>query len=299
MPFDVLIQQICNGLVLGCVYALVSIGYTITYGIIRLINFAHNSIFMLSMYFAIVFVTMLALPWWLGFIIVIALTAIMGVLTEKLAYHRLRNRGAPTSTIKIAALGVSYLIDNVVIVIFSGRPKQFPTVDLLTDVFEVGPVRLQRPAVIVPLVVLILLVGLTWFLNHTKPGLAMRAVSRDMEAARLMGIDVDRTIAFSFAIGSGLAAIGAILWGQRYTSVIPTVGSMPGMKSFIAAVIGGIGNIDGAVIGGMLIGMIEVMVVAFFPALSSYRDVFSFCLLLIVLLIKPTGIIGEKVADKA
>ncbi len=299
MPFDVLIQQICNGLVLGCIYALVSIGYTITYGIIRLINFAHNSIFMLSMYFAIVTMSMLLIPWWAAFIIIIALTALMGVLTEKLAYHRLRNRGAPTSTIKIAALGVSYLIDNVIIVIFSGRPKQFPGVEMLTKVFEIGPVRLQRTAIIVPVVVIILLFGLMYILNKTKPGLAMRAVSRDMEAARLMGIDVDKTIAYSFAIGSGLAAVGAIFWGLRYPSVTPSVGSMPGMKSFIAAVIGGIGNIDGAVIGGMLIGMIEVMVVAFFPQLSSYRDVFSFCLLLIVLLVKPTGIIGEKVADKA
>ncbi|MBR3005884.1 MAG: branched-chain amino acid ABC transporter permease [Erysipelotrichaceae bacterium] len=299
MPFDVLVQQICNGLVLGCIYALVSIGYTITYGIIRLINFAHNSIFMLSMYFALVTMTMLKIPWYFAFVIIIGLTALMGVATEKLAYHRLRNRGAPTSTIKIAALGVSYLIDNVITVVFSGRPKQFPDVPLMTAVFEIGPVRLQRTAIIVPVVVAILLFGLMFILNKTKPGLAMRAVSRDMEAARLMGIDVDKTIAYSFAIGSGLAAVGAIFWGLRYPSITPSVGSMPGMKSFIAAVIGGIGNIDGAVIGGMLIGMIEVMVIAFFPKLSSYRDVFSFCLLLIVLLVKPTGIIGEKVADKA
>ncbi len=299
MPFDVLIQQLCNGLVLGCIYALVSIGYTITYGIIRLINFAHNSIFMLSMYFALVSMSMWLLPWWLAFVLIIAATALMGVLTEKLAYHRLRNRGDPTSTIKIAALGVSYLIDNVITVIFSGRPKQFPNVPFLTSVFEIGPVRLQRTAIVVPLVVIVLLFGLMFILNRTKPGLAMRAVSRDMEAARLMGIDVDKTIAYSFAIGSGLAAVGAIFWGLRYPSITPSVGSMPGMKSFIAAVIGGIGNIDGAVIGGMLIGMIEVMVIAFFPQLSSYRDVFSFCLLLIVLLVKPTGIIGEKVADKA
>lgn len=298
MTFDTFVQQFANGISLGCIYALVAIGYTITYGIIRLINFAHNSIFMLSMYLSIVLVLWLSVPWYIGFPIVIVLTAGAGMLTERCAYHRLRNRKAPSTTIKIAALGISYLIDNLVTVVFSGRPRLFPEIPLFTDVVTIGPVRLQRLSLIIPVMVALLLAVLTFILKKTKPGFAMRAISRDMDAAKLMGVDVDRTISFSFALGSGLAAVGAIMWGMRYPSVIPSVGSMPGMKSFIAAVLGGIGNVDGAVVGGLLIGMIEVMLVAFFPQLSSYRDAFSFCLLLIILMVKPTGIIGEKVADK-
>lgn len=298
MTFDVLVQQIANGIVLGSIYALVAIGYTITYGIIRLVNFAHNSIFMLSMYIAFVLINMLHVPWYISFVLVVLFTAFVGAATERVAYHRLRNRGAPGSSMKIAAIGVSYLIENLITVVFSGRPRQFPQVELFTKTIQIGTIRLQRLALIVPVVVFILLIALLFVLNKTKSGLAMRAVSRDAVAARLMGVDVNKTIAFSFALGSGLAAVGAIIWGLRYPTIAPSIGSMPGMKSFIAAVIGGIGNVDGAVVGGFLLGIVEVMLVAFFPALTSYRDALSFAFLVIVLLIKPTGIIGEKIADK-
>ena len=298
MSLDVFLQQVCNGITLGSVYALVAIGYTMVYGIMRLINFAHGSLFMMSMYFAFYAIGFFVVPWYIAFPLVAVLTAVMGMATERIAYYPLRRSGSPPTSILISAVGVSYFIENFATVLFTGRQKLFPSIPFFTDIITLGNVRLQRMSIVVPILTFVLLVILMFLLEKSKPGMAMRAVSRDADAAQLMGIDVNRTISLTFGIGSALAAVGAMVWGLKYPQIAPTIGAMPGMKCFVSAVIGGIGNVKGAVIGGLLLGFVEVMIVAFFPALTSYRDAFAFCFLIVVLLVKPTGIIGEKIADK-
>ncbi len=295
---DVFLQQLINGLTLGSLFALVAIGYTMVYGILRLINFAHGDIFMMAMYIAFFSISIFNVPWYISFVLVIILTAVLGMATEKAAYSPLRKQGAPKISLLISSIGASYLMENLATVIFSGRPKSFPQIPLFTDMIEVGGLHIQKLAIMVPIITVLLLMGLLWLINHTKTGMAMRAVSKDVETAELMGINVNKIITVTFGIGSALAAVGAIMWGMKYLQIKPDVGVMPGMKCFIAAVIGGIGNIKGAVVGGVLLGLTEVLIVAFIPSLTSYRDAFSFILLIIILLIRPNGLIGEKIAEK-
>ena len=295
---DVLAQQLCNGLLLGSLFALVAVGYTMVYGILRLINFAHCDIFMMAMYIAFFTVADDYRMWGLSFILVIIATAALGVLLEKSAYAPLRRQNAPKLSMLISAIGASYFLENLATVLFTGRPKTFPQIPFFVDMMQIGPVRLQRLAIIVPIVTIVLMVVLVLLINKTKSGMAMRAVSKDLETAKLMGINVNATISFTFAIGSAIAAVGAILWGLKYPQISPLVGVMPGLKCFIAAVIGGIGNVKGAVIGGVLLGFIEVMAVTFCPSISAYKDIFSFVLLIVILLFRPNGIIGEKLAEK-
>ena len=198
----------------------------------------------------------------------------------------------------ISAIGASFLLENLAIVIFGGRPKAFPALELFTKVIKLGTVSIQRLTFFIPIMTLILLFVLLYLINHTKSGMAMRAVSKDFETSRLMGIDVNRTISFTFGIGSMLAAVGGIMWGMKFPQIQPLMGVMPGIKCFIAAVIGGIGNIHGAVIGGFILGLVEILLIAFLPDLTGYRDAFAFILLIIVLLFRPTGIMGEKIAEK-
>lgn len=291
------LQQLCNGLLLGSLFALVAVGYTMVYGILRLINFAHCDIFMMAMYFAFFTLTVIQ-AWWLAFLFVIIMTAVLGMLTEKVAYSTLRRQDAPKISMLISAIGASYFLENFATVLFTAKPKTFPQIPLFTNMIQLGPVRLQRLAIVVPVVTFIFVALLLLLINKTKSGMAMRAVSKDLETAKLMGINVNGTISFTFAVGSAIAAVGAILWGLKYPQISPLVGVMPGLKCFIAAVIGGIGNVKGAVIGGVLLGFIEVMAVTFFPSMSAYKDIFSFVLLIIILLFRPNGLIGEKIADK-
>jgi len=289
-------QQIMNGLTVGSLYALIAIGYTMVYGILRLINFAHGDIFMMSMYFAFFGITVFRVPWYVALLLVVAATAILGVVIERSAYRPLRK--APRISLLISSIGVSYLMVNLATVVFTGVPRQFPSVAIFQDVFTIGEVRLQWLSVWVPLITVLLVTLLLLLVQKTKTGMAMRAVSKDMETAMLMGVHINRTISITFGIGSSLAAVGAVLWGLKYPQIQPYVGVMPGLKCFIAAVIGGIGNIRGAVIGGLLLGMMEILLVYFLPALSGYRDAFAFVALIAILLLKPTGLIGEKVAEK-
>ncbi len=298
MSFPIFLQQVINGLTVGSLFALVAIGYTLVYGIIRLINFAHGDVFMMAMYFGFFAIQTLSLPWFTAILFTVAATGIMGMLIERFAYRPLRNQGAPSTTLMISAIGISYLLENLATVLFSGKQKLFPRINFFTTVLKIGSVSFQRMAVIVPIVTAILLLALIFFINKTKPGMAMRAISMDTDAANLMGIDVNQIIVMTFGIGSALAAVGAVFWGTKYLSVYPLSGSLPGMKCFICAVVGGIGNIGGAVLGGFLLGMTETMVVAFFPTLTSYKDAISFIFLIVILLIKPTGIISEKVVKK-
>ncbi len=298
MTMDIFLQQLVNGLTLGSLFALVAIGYTMVYGILRLINFAHGDIFMVAMYIAFFSISIFNVPWYISFVIVIVSTALLGMVTEKVAYKPLRKQSAPGISLLISSIGASYLMENLATVLFTGRPKNFPQIPFFTDMITLGNIRIQRLALMVPIITIVLLVALLYLVNHTKTGMAMRAVSKDVETAELMGVSVNKIVAITFGIGSALAAVGAIMWGMKYLNIKPDIGVMPGMKCFIAAVIGGIGNIKGAVVGGLLLGISEVLIVAFIPSLTGYRDAFSFILLIVILLVRPNGIIGEKIAEK-
>ncbi len=296
MDFPTFMQQVVNSLSLGSLYALLAIGYTMVYGILRLINFAHGDVFMLGAYFAFYAVAVFTVPWYLAFPIAIIFTILFGVVLERFAYRPLRN--SPRIAIMISAIGASYLIENLGVMIFGGRPKAFPTIDLFDSMISIGSLRIAGVSVTILVVTLVVLFVLFYMINKTKTGMAMRAVSKDYEAARLMGIDVNTIITITFGIGSGLAAVGAILWSMKYPQLTPYVGLMPGLKCFIAAVIGGIGDVRGAVIGGLILGFGEIMLVAFIPDMSGYRDAFAFVVLIFVLLVKPSGLMGKSTIEK-
>ncbi|MBU5436876.1 branched-chain amino acid ABC transporter permease [Tissierella sp. MSJ-40] len=291
-----ILQHITNGISLGSLYALIAIGYTMVYGILRLINFAHGDIFMLGAYITYYGVLFTPIPWWIVFILAAVVTGIIGLLLEKLAYKPLR--GSPRITILISAIGASFFLENLGIVVFGGRPKAFPTPDVFNKVINIRGVSTGLVTFIIPIVTVLLLIALTYFITKTKTGMAMRALSKDYETASLMGININRIISITFFIGSFLAAVGGIMWGIKFPQLMPLMGVMPGLKCFIAAVIGGIGNITGAVIGGFILGLGEILLVALLPGLTGYRDAFAFVLLILILLIKPTGLMGEKIAEK-
>ncbi len=296
ITMPMLLQQLVNGLTVGCLYALIAIGYTMVYGILRLINFAHGDIFMMAMYFAFFGITVFMIPWWAAMLLVILATGILGMVIERAAYQPLRE--APRISLLISSIGVSYLLENLATVLFTGVPRSFPAVPYFQQIVLIGTVRIQMLGFWVPAIVLVLVVALMYIVHRTKAGRAMRAVSKDMETAKLMGININRTIQMTFGIGSALAAAGAMLWGMKYPQIQPYVGLMPGLKCFIAAVIGGIGNITGAIIGGILLGVLEILIVFLFPSLSGYKDAFAFIALILILLLKPTGLMGEAVTDK-
>lgn len=296
MSIQTILQNLVNGISLGSLYALLAIGYTMVYGILRLINFAHGDIFMLSTYIAFYSVITFLLPWWVAFLIAIIITALLGIILERSAYRPLRS--SPRISIMISAIGASFLIENLAIVIFGGRPKAFPIPDLFSHVLVIGGISISIITIIIPVITVVALVILNYIINKTKTGMAMRAVSKDYDAAKLMGININTIISFTFGTGSALAAIGGIMWGLRYPQLNPLMGVMPGLKCFIAAVIGGIGSIKGAVLGGFILGLGEIAIVASSAALSGYRDAFAFVLLIVILLIKPTGLMGQNTAEK-
>lgn len=296
MTIQAFLQHLANGISLGSLYALVAIGYTMVYGILRLINFAHGEIFMISTYVALYGVAMFSLPWQLAFLLAIVLTGLIGVVIERAGYRPLRE--SPKMSVLISAIGISFFLQNLGLVVFSGVPKTFPRPDFFAKMFDFGGIKIMSLTFVIPIVTAVFLVVLVFLVNKTKMGMAMRAVSKDFETARLMGIDVDKVISYTFFIGSALAAVGGIMWGMKFPRIDPLMGLLPGLKCFIAAVVGGIGSITGAVIGGFFLGLGEIMIVAFFPDLSGYRDAFAFILLIVILLVKPTGIIGEKTTEK-
>ena len=251
---------------------------------------------MMRMYFAFYAISVFYLPWYIAVVLVILATGLLGVIIERCAYKPLRE--APRISLMISSIGVSYLLENLAIVLFTGIQKNFPSIPLFQDIITIGSIRMQRLTILVPIITAVIAVVLLYLINHTKTGLAMRAASKDLEAAKLMGININRTIAMTFFIGSILAATGAIMWGLKYPQIQAYVGTMPGLKCFIAAVIGGIGNIKGAIVGALLLGMMEILIVFFLPGLTGYKDAFAFIALVVILLWKPTGILGEKIAEK-
>jgi branched-chain amino acid transport system permease protein len=296
MTLALFLQHLANALALGSLYALIAIGYTMVYGILRLINFAHGDVFMLGAYLAFYSVATFLLPWWATFLLAIALTAAFGVVLERVAYRPLRD--SPRISVMISAIGASFLIENVAIVLFGGRPKGVNVPPILDVKLSLGSVSVMSVSVVIPVLAFAVLAVLLWVVHRTKTGMAMRAVSTDLDAARLQAIDVNRIIAFTFGAGSLLAGVGGIMWSYKYPQLNPLMGVMPGLKCFIAAVIGGIGNIWGAVLGGFLLGGIELLTIAFLPTLTGYRDAFAFVLLIVVLLVKPSGLLGGAVSEK-
>jgi branched-chain amino acid transport system permease protein len=266
------------------------------YGILRLINFAHGDLVMLGSYFAFYGVSMFFLPWWAAFIFAVALTAGVGVVMEKVAYRPLRD--FPRINLFTAAVAVSFLLENLAIVIFGGRPNAFSRPAFMDKILNIGSVTFVSYTPIIIAVSLVLFVGLILIINHTKAGIAMRALSKDIETTGLMGVNTNRIIMFAFMLGSSLAAVGGILWAIKFPQINPLMGVMPGLKAFVAAVLGGIGNVGGAMVGGLLLGIVEIMLVAFFPSLSGYRDAFSYAILILLLLFRPTGIMGEVQPEK-
>lgn len=296
MSISEFMQHLANGTSLGSLYALIAIGYTMVYGILRLINFAHGDIFMIGAYLTYYGILYTSLPWWLVFLLAPVITGLLGLLLERLAYKPLR--GSPRITILISAIGASFLLQNFGILVFGGRPKAFPIPDVLGKTLNIRGVSVAIVSIVIPIITIILLSALTYIIQKTKTGMAMRALSKDFETASLMGININRIISITFFIGSFLAAVGGIMWGIKYPQLMPIMGVVPGLKCFIAAVIGGIGNITGAVIGGFILGLGEILLIAFLPNLTGYRDAFAFVLLIIILLIKPTGLMGERIAEK-
>ncbi|NPV70390.1 MAG: branched-chain amino acid ABC transporter permease [Firmicutes bacterium] len=292
MTLDMFLQHLTNAVSLGALYALVAIGYTMVYGILRLINFAHGTIFTIGAYAAFMGIAIFNLQWGITYILAICFTAVLGMATEKVAYKPLRD--APRISVLISAIGVSFLMENLLIIFFGGRPKPFFRPPIFTQVLEIGAIMIPVLSFAIIIVSAILLVALTYLLYRTKPGTAMRALANDFETARLMAIDVDKTVALTFMVGSSLAAVGGILWALKFPQINPTMGGFPGLKAFVAAVLGGIGSIPGATVGGLILGLCEIMLVAFLPNLSGYRDAVAFVALITVLLLKPTGLLGEK-----
>jgi len=288
-----LIQTLISGLSLGSIYALIALGYTMVYGIAKMLNFAHGDVIMVGAYAAITCVFSIGLPPVVAILLSIAVCAALGVTIEFLAYKPLRQ--APPLSVLITAIGVSYLLQNLALLIFGSEQKSFPTLFTLPTL-EFGEVYIDGITLATLIATAVIMIALKLFIDKTRIGKAMRAVSEDKGAAELMGISVNHTITITFAIGSALAAIAAIFYGSAYVYIRPTTGSMPGIKAFTAAVFGGIGSIPGAMLGGILLGVIEQMSKTYISTLWS--DAIVFGVLVLVLVVKPTGLLGRKISEK-
>ena len=293
--FMAFISYLINGVSLGSVYAIIALGYTMVYGIAKMLNFAHGDIIMIGAYAVYVIVSVLGLPVWLGIIVSVVLCTVLGILIEKIAYKPLRN-SSPLAVL-ITAIGVSYFLQNVALIIFGANTKSFASVVSVPAIaLDNGQITITGETSTTIVCCLIIMVCLMLFIKKTKTGQAMLAVSEDKGAATLMGIDVNKTISITFAIGSALAAIAGMLMCSVYPSLTPYTGAMPGIKAFVAAVFGGIGSIPGALIGGILLGIIENLSKAYIS--SQVADAIVFGVLIVVLLVKPTGILGKTFKEK-
>jgi len=300
------LPYILAGISVGGQYALIAIGYTMVYGILRLINFAHGDVFMAAGLMMVYLAS--ALPLYLAAPIVVILTIGLGFIIERAAYRPLRS--APRMSIMISSIGVSYLLQNLALYITGGLNKNYPAIPWISDSITILGATTKRVTILTPFLTIILVAGLVLLIRHTKIGMAMRSVSRDYETSQLMGININSVISMTFVIGSGLAAVASLLYFSNYPGVIPTSGSMPGLKAFVAAVFGGIGSVPGAVLGAFIIGICEslikgmdTMLVQFGVIktplqLATFSDAFTFVLLIVILVFRPTGLFGEKMNEK-
>ena len=287
------VQQLINGVSLGSIYALVALGYTMIYGIIKLINFAHGGIYMLGAYAGFFATTTLKMSFVPALIFAMIAAGLAGIIIERLAYRPMRS--APRIAILITAIGVSFFLEYGMMLLVTPQPRTFPAVFTAT-VYNVGGLIVNSQQILILLTAVLLMVGLTYIVQKTMIGKAMRAVSYDMEAASLMGINVDKVVSYTFALGSALAAAAGVLVGVYYNSIDPLMGIMPGLKAFVAAVLGGIGILPGAMLGGVLLGVVEAMVSGFFS--STFRDAAAFAILILILLLRPAGLLGKNIREK-
>ena len=298
-----ILPSLLTGISVGGQYALIAIGYTMVYGILRLINFAHGDVFMVAG-ILMVYLNASGLPLYISLPLTVALT----VVIERVAYKPLRS--APRMSIMISAIGVSYLLQNLVLYVTGGLNKVYPTIPWISQSVKVFGATTKMVTLVTPVLVVVLVILLVLLINHTKVGMAMRAVSKDFETSQLMGVKINSVISVTFVIGSFLAAIGSILYFTNYNTVIQTSGAMPGLKAFVAAVFGGIGSVPGAVVGAFIIGICESIIKGLdiillqaglttqMLGLSTFSDAFSFALLIVILIVKPTGLFGVKTTDK-
>ncbi|MBE5771397.1 MAG: branched-chain amino acid ABC transporter permease [Clostridia bacterium] len=305
--FKTVFPYLLTGISVGGQYALIAIGYTMVYGILRLINFAHGDVFMVAG-IVMVYLNASGMPLWLSILLTLLITVIIGFAIERVAYKPLRS--APRMSIMISAIGVSYTLQNLVLYITGGLNQFYPKIPFISNTVSIFGVNTKMVTLVTPVLTAILVVALVQLINHTKIGMAMRAVSKDFETSQLMGIKINSVISTTFIIGSFLAAVGSMLYFTNYNTVIQTSGSMPGLKAFVAAVFGGIGSIPGAVIGAFIIGICENIIkgldIILFKSgitkqnlgLATFSDAFTFALLIVILVVKPTGLFGEKTTDK-
>lgn len=291
---DYIFQQFINGISVGSIYALIALGYTMVYGIIKLINFAHGDIFMVGAFTAFYTVTLLHWGFFPSLLVAMLVSGLLGMVIERLAYKPLRN--ASRIAVLITAIGVSFFLENSGIALVGAQAKGFPELIHRTQYHLFGQVTIDSIQFLILLVTVVLMILLQYIVHYTKIGKAMRAVSYDMEAARLMGINVDRTISVTFAIGSALAAAAGVIFGMTYNSIDPLMGIIPGLKAFVAAVLGGIGIIPGALVGGLVLGVLETAVSSL--GYSLWRDGVAFAILILILIFKPSGLFGRNVREK-
>ena len=287
-----MISNLIAGISLGSIYAIIALGYTMVYGIAKMLNFAHGDVIMVGGYMCFCATFYLGWPPAMGILLAVIVCTVLGVVIERLAYKPLRR--APALAVLITAIGVSYFLQNAALLLWTANPKTFTSV-VGNGSVQIGNLQVTHVTIVTILVCVLIMAVLVWFTNKTKMGTAMRAVSEDKDAAQLMGINVNTTISVTFAIGSGLAAIAGVLMLSAYPMLVPTTGSMPGIKAFTAAVFGGIGSIPGAMLGGILLGVIEIFAKAFNTQIS---DAVVFAVLIIVLLVKPAGLLGKTVREK-
>ena len=290
------ITYLINGISLGSIYALIALGYTMVYGIAKMLNFAHGDVIMVGAFTVYTLCSILGLPPVVGVLIAVAFCTALGMGIEKMAYKPLRKASSPLAVL-ITAIGVSYLLQNLALLIFGANTKSFTSVISMEPIkLADGQISISGETIVTIIVCILIIIGLMLFINKTKMGQAMLAVAEDKGAAQLMGINVDGTIALTFAIGSALAAVAGVLLCSAYPSLTPYTGSMPGIKAFVAAVFGGIGSIPGAMIGGILLGIIETLGKAYIS--SQVADAIVFAVLIVVLLVKPTGLFGKNIQEK-
>ncbi|WP_196593156.1 branched-chain amino acid ABC transporter permease [Pectinatus sottacetonis] len=290
---DQFFQQLINGISLGSIYALIALGYTMVYGIMKLINFAHGDIYMVGAYIGFFCITIMHWSVLPALLVSMVLTGILGVLIERLAYRPLRS--APRLSVLITAIGVSFFLEYTMMYFVTPQPRTFPKV-LSDAAYHIGPFVVNNQQIMIFAITIILMALLTYIVQYTKVGKAMRAVSFDTETAQLMGINANRIISFTFGIGSALAAAAGVLVGIYYNSIDPLMGIMPGLKAFVAAVLGGIGILPGAAAGGIILGIVEALVSGFIS--STFRDAAAFAILILVLLFKPSGLLGKNTNEK-
>ncbi|MBJ3816014.1 branched-chain amino acid ABC transporter permease [Shimwellia pseudoproteus] len=297
MDVSLFLQQVVNGMSLGGMYALIAIGYTMVYGVLRLINFAHADVMMVGAFATLFLFSAVGLPFWLSIFLTLLLCGLAGMLIDRIAYRPLRQ--ASKISILITAIGVSFFLENTFNVLFGGSTRYFSSPDFFNQTRDIAGIVVTNVALIMPVITVLLLLALLWLLYRTRYGIAIRAVAFDVNTVRLMGVDANRIISLVFALGSSLAALGGVFYAISYPTIDPLMGVLIGLKAFAAAVLGGIGSVTGAVLGGFILGFTEVVAVALFPELGGYKDAFAFLFLILVLLFRPVGIMGDERLERS